>query len=212
MLIVRMLWVNGNHIIAFFQARHHKKSTAQCDLILYEGIILGWSGMRGIVSLTAVLALPFTLQDGTPLAGRDIVIFITFFVILLTLLIPGLTLPILLRWLKIPQIPETQSLLQGRKTLLKIAEKEIESLTNLTHEERQFLLNYFTTRYRIFEISASSEKELHILESSRRKVIKVQRELLHKMEESREIDFKILKMLELELDLEETLRVKADLV
>jgi CPA1 family monovalent cation:H+ antiporter len=64
-------------------------------------VILGWCGMRGIVSLVAVLALPLTLADGTPFPFRDELIVLTFVVTLLTLVIPGLTLAPLMRALRI---------------------------------------------------------------------------------------------------------------
>lgn len=55
--------------------------------------VLGWTGMRGVVSLAAALSIPVTLADGTPFPQRNLILFITFMVILLTLLVQGLTLP-----------------------------------------------------------------------------------------------------------------------
>ncbi len=60
-------------------------------------LVLGWAGMRGVVSLAAALALPLTVADGSPFPGRDLVIFLTFAVILATLVGQGLTLPWLIR-------------------------------------------------------------------------------------------------------------------
>ncbi len=58
--------------------------------------------MRGVVSLAAALALPLTLRDGpTPFPGRDLILFLTFVVILATLVLQGLSLPPLIRWLGI---------------------------------------------------------------------------------------------------------------
>ncbi len=56
-------------------------------------LILGWSGMRGVVSLAAALAIPITLDNGAAFPQRNLILFITFVVILLTLLVQGLTLP-----------------------------------------------------------------------------------------------------------------------
>lgn len=56
-------------------------------------LILGWTGMRGVVSLAAALAIPPTLVGGAAFPYRNLILFITFVVILLTLLIQGLTLP-----------------------------------------------------------------------------------------------------------------------
>jgi len=61
--------------------------------------ILGWSGMRGVVSLAAALALPETLASGAPLPGRNLLIFLAFSVTLATLVLQGLTLPLLIKLL-----------------------------------------------------------------------------------------------------------------
>ncbi|MEC5393909.1 Na+/H+ antiporter [Bergeyella sp. RCAD1439] len=64
-------------------------------------LLLGWTGMRGVVSLAAALSIPMTLEDGTAFPQRNLILFITFVVILLTLVVQGLTLPFLIRQLKI---------------------------------------------------------------------------------------------------------------
>ena len=61
------------------------------------GTILAWSGMRGAVSLAAALALPLTTDPGAAFPNRELVIFLTFSVILGTLVVQGLTLPALIR-------------------------------------------------------------------------------------------------------------------
>jgi len=63
--------------------------------------IIAWTGMRGVVSLAAALALPLTQQDNSPFPGRDLILFFTFVVILTTLVVQGLSLPLLIRWLGI---------------------------------------------------------------------------------------------------------------
>lgn len=60
-------------------------------------LLLGWTGMRGVVSLAAALAIPVTLDNGNVFPHRNLILFITFVVILLTLLIQGLTLPYLIK-------------------------------------------------------------------------------------------------------------------
>jgi monovalent cation/hydrogen antiporter len=62
-----------------------------------ERLLIGWSGMRGAVSLAAALALPLELDSGAPLADRDLMIYLTVAVILFTLVAQGLTLPALVR-------------------------------------------------------------------------------------------------------------------
>lgn len=60
-------------------------------------MLLGWTGMRGVVSLAAALSIPLTLPGGAPFPHRNLILFITFMVILLTLLIQGLTLPFMIK-------------------------------------------------------------------------------------------------------------------
>lgn len=60
-------------------------------------LLLGWTGMRGVVSLAAALAIPVALSDGTAFPQRNLILFITFVAILLTLVIQGLTLPYFIR-------------------------------------------------------------------------------------------------------------------
>jgi monovalent cation/hydrogen antiporter len=64
--------------------------------ILLVPLLLGWTGMRGVVSLAAALAIPVTLSSGENFPHRNLILFITFIVILLTLVVQGLTLPFLI--------------------------------------------------------------------------------------------------------------------
>lgn len=64
-----------------------------------EIFVVGWIGMRGVVSLAAALALPITLADGTPFPHRDLILFLTFSSIVVTLVLQGLTLPAVIRYL-----------------------------------------------------------------------------------------------------------------
>jgi CPA1 family monovalent cation:H+ antiporter len=59
--------------------------------------VLAWAGMRGAVSLAAALALPLTTDAGSAFPNRDLIVFLTFAVILATLVVQGLTLPALIR-------------------------------------------------------------------------------------------------------------------
>jgi Na+/H+ antiporter len=65
-------------------------------------ILLGWTGMRGVVSLAAALSIPVALSSGNPFPNRDMILFITFSVILVTLVLQGLTLPALVKLVNMP--------------------------------------------------------------------------------------------------------------
>ena len=61
--------------------------------------VLGWAGMRGVLALAAAMSLPEKLSDGSPFPQRNLIIFLTFSVILVTLVLQGLTLPSVIRML-----------------------------------------------------------------------------------------------------------------
>jgi CPA1 family monovalent cation:H+ antiporter len=63
--------------------------------------MVAWTGIRGVVSLAAALALPLTIGNGAPFPERDLILFLTFIVILVTLVAQGLSLPLLIHWLGI---------------------------------------------------------------------------------------------------------------
>jgi CPA1 family monovalent cation:H+ antiporter len=67
--------------------------------------ITSWAGMRGVVSLATALALPYALQNGDAFPQRNVILFITFVVILVTLVVQGLTLPWLVRRLGVQESP-----------------------------------------------------------------------------------------------------------
>jgi Na+/H+ antiporter len=79
------------------------KVTADALLDVKNSLIIGWSGMRGIVSLAIAIGLPEEIADGKPFPERDAIIFISVVVVLITLIVQGLSLPWLVRRLKIDQ-------------------------------------------------------------------------------------------------------------
>jgi Na+/H+ antiporter len=100
-------------------------------------LVLGWTGMRGVVSLAAALSIPVHLADGSPFPQRNLILFITFIVILLTLSLQGLTLPYLIRKLNLPDFDkviseeETDNLIRKKMAeqgLLHIRKKHKEPL------------------------------------------------------------------------------------
>ena len=208
LIVIRMAWVYLYHGIIIFYTQKKNKSTLSSSQILKESAIIGWSGMRGIVSLAMALALPYKMLDNTPLAGRDEVLFITFVVILLTLLITGFSLPWLIHKLKFKTFDPMMHIMNvARRKLSKIAHEEIEKLYekgNINQEDKDFLITYFCTHNKILEISSAKHTSVPALEVARIKVIDTQRKNLIKMWENGEIDEKQISRLEHELDIEET--------
>ncbi|MDP9105870.1 MAG: Na+/H+ antiporter [Candidatus Eremiobacteraeota bacterium] len=90
LVVVRMLWV----YVAAWVPRALSPGLRARDPMpsLAALLMIGWTGMRGIVSLAAALALPLTAQGGSAFPARDAIVFITFVVIFVTLVGQGLTL------------------------------------------------------------------------------------------------------------------------
>jgi CPA1 family monovalent cation:H+ antiporter len=97
--------------------------------------LLSFTGIRGVVSLAAALALPTELADGSPFPHRDLVLFLTFSVILVTLVGQGLALPAVVRWLGLGTIglaerrAERDEELGARRTGVEAALKRLDQLT-----------------------------------------------------------------------------------
>ncbi|HEX4653849.1 MAG TPA: Na+/H+ antiporter [Candidatus Udaeobacter sp.] len=91
--------------------------------------IFGWAGMRGVVSLAAAFALPIALSDGRRFPGRDYILFLTFSVILITLVLQGLTLPLLIRKLGIQEDAEADE--EERRARLEANKAAIDFIENM---------------------------------------------------------------------------------
>ncbi len=90
--------------------------------------VVGWTGMRGVVALAAAISLPETLGDGRPFAQRNLIVFLTFAVILVTLVVQGLSLPSLIRWLGLAgQGEDPTEEMEARRAVLTAAIAYIES-------------------------------------------------------------------------------------
>lgn len=208
MIAIRIAWVYARGTIKYFIAAHKPHATTICPQIVHNTVIIGWSGMRGIVSLTAALALPFAFP------GRNIVIFMTFMVILLTLLIPGLTLDPLIRWLDIryqPEHPDTHRVL---KQLAKTAEEKLKRLhdTNkMSDDELEFLQTYFRQQRPLLDFAIHGHKRMSNLSDIRLQVLQKQRKELLEMWESGDIDDQLLRLIEHQLDIEESHLTRAQL-
>lgn len=82
-------------------------------------LIFGWAGMRGVVSLAAALSIPIAFHSGQAFPNRNLILFITFFVIMVTLILQGLTLPWLIKWLDMSDPDFTISYEQQRNLVRK---------------------------------------------------------------------------------------------
>ncbi len=98
-IVVRLVWCYpALYIPAFLENRYGKRERPAS---LRNGFVIAWSGMRGIVSLASALSIPLLTANGASFPGRDVIIFITFVVIFVTLVFQGLTLIPILKWLDV---------------------------------------------------------------------------------------------------------------
>ena len=98
-IFVRILWVFPGAYLPVLLSRKGLKDVRKIDWRYVT--IIAWTGMRGVVSLAAAMAIPLTLANGEAFPERNMIVFITFFVIFFTLVVQGLSLPLLIRLLKI---------------------------------------------------------------------------------------------------------------
>jgi monovalent cation/hydrogen antiporter len=96
-------------------------------------VFLSWAGMRGAVSLAAALALPLSTDAGAPFPGRDLILFLTFSVILATLVGQGLTLPLLIRALGLED--DGGEAREDAKARIRAAEAALARLAELEAED-----------------------------------------------------------------------------
>ncbi len=95
LILTRILWVFPTTYLPRFLS---KKFSKDDPFPSWKSVfIVSWTGMRGAISLAAALALPLTLASGGQFPNRNLIIFITFFVILATLVVQGLSLPTIIR-------------------------------------------------------------------------------------------------------------------
>lgn len=130
-ILVRILWVfPAIYLPRWFLQNHARNNpTPRWRHVM----IIAWTGMRGVLSLAAALALPITRQDGTPFPGRDLILFLTFTVIIVTLVVQGLSLPPLIRWLGIKE--DISSAMEERKARLKANQEAYASLKDIDEKD-----------------------------------------------------------------------------
>jgi monovalent cation/hydrogen antiporter len=181
-----------------------------------ERIVTGWAGMRGAVSLAAALALPLETDAGAPLPDRDLILFITFALILVTVVGQGLTLPALIRRLGLREdgaIEEAEEirarLAASRAALERLDELEVEEWTRDDTIER--VRGVYQFRQRRFKVRAGALEDEEGIEDRSlgyqrvmHELFAVQRRALVMLRNDGTISSDVMRRIEHELDLEES--------
>ena len=202
LLLVRALWIFGTvYVPERLRGRSDSPSGGAC------AIVLSWAGMRGVVSLAAALAIPTTVP------ARDAIVIVTLTVIVFTLLGQGLTLPWLIRRLKLasdePRRREEEAM--ARQRLLEAATQRIDELYPGWPGHHPLLDQLRETyRHRSEHIErqrdpvvGEEDRELIEHREIKRTVIDSERKALAQLGAGGEITSEVLRGLERELDLEE---------
>jgi CPA1 family monovalent cation:H+ antiporter len=177
--------------------------------------IVAWSGMRGVVSLASAFTIPELLLNGQLFPHRNLILFITFSVILFTLIFQGLTLPLLIKWLNIQG--DDGSLNEQKLQLNKqLAEAAINYLNNNFTQEVNNNEDYKRIKERYERIAQEAEQLMSSYPQNKQskrtivkartaalELIKIQRVQLEEMRDKDEYKQELLRNKEHELDLEE---------
>ncbi len=212
-IIVRLLWVFPAAYIPRLISRQLRDRDPYPDWRLL--LLIGWTGMRGIVSLAAALALPLTTNNGAPFPHRDSIVFLTFGAILVTLVLQGLTLPALIGWLKIREDDGIErEEMEGR---LRAAEAALDRLDELTTQDKTLaeaeMVQWLRTQYseRIRRISAccvamdrGSYEQLAAFRQLQHEMLTAERRTAIKLRNQGIINDEVLHRIERDLDLEST--------
>ncbi|QIP16030.1 Na+/H+ antiporter [Spirosoma aureum] len=212
-ILSRFIWV----FVAGYLPRLVANRTAKPSL-LFSGklnTVIGWTGMRGVLSLATALALPLTLRNGSPFPQRDLIIFFTYCVIFSTLVLQGLALPYLIRWLNItPDQRAKQEEINLRIQLASMAIEHLEANYSLSEEVSDEALALLKHKYetridrlrlhqngRRTNVNASEVRETMRIQLE---IIRVERELATRLRREGQKDDEVLRTILYELDLEES--------
>ncbi len=174
-------------------------------------LLLGWTGMRGVVSLAAALSIPAMLPNTSTLfPHRNLILFITFMVILLTLLIQGLTLPYLIQRSRLfeftDDMPEDEAKLKVRNELA----KHTLQLLKTKHQEGQYKDAYLQRMIEQWELKLSQPDNMKMTEATKRNYLELlesQRRFLADLNKDVTLDDAVIRWQTYQIDLEEE-RVK----
>jgi CPA1 family monovalent cation:H+ antiporter len=204
LLVGRILSTFGASVFTVFISRY---ITTADNRPGWKGpLALGWAGMRGVVSLAAALSIPTHLSNGNPFPQRDLILFITFVVIVLSLLVQGLSLPWLIRKIKLED-PDNRPALEEQDSQVRkrLAEFSLDFIKKQNGSSDNQFLRQLVARFNndhlppelIHKEDHSRYKEIYtdLLESQRLFLVNLNKEL--------EIDEAIIRKYQGLVDLEE---------
>ncbi|MEO6734557.1 MAG: Na+/H+ antiporter [Ferruginibacter sp.] len=212
-VIIRFIWVFPAAMLPRFLSKHIRDTEAFDPRNL---VVFGWAGMRGVVSMAAALALPILLPNGEAFPHRNLIIYLTFCVILFTLVLLGLTLPWIVRKMGITPYSIAAEEYEVRTNVITDTITHIEENLSMVHDD---LLHNIKSKYEVkynrlqkTDLPANYFGKGQTLAGNifneytqiQIDLINVERKTLDRLHRSGQASEEILRKIERELDLEET--------
>lgn len=212
-ILIRIIWVFPSTYLPRIMSKRIRETESRPT---WQNVfIVAWSGMRGVVSLASGLAVPLALTDGTAFPQRNLILFITFIVILFTLVLQGLSLPAMIKWLKIKDDGENREE-QEAAVRLRLATVSLDHMQASYPEEVGAIEAFNRLRDRYERMIENASNKLLKAENETAKpdflpkyrnmlveIVSVKRQELQKLKREQIYSDEILKAREWELDLEE---------
>ena len=174
---------------------------------------IAWTGMRGAVTIAAALLIPLHTDSGAPFPDRELIIFLAFAVVLATLVGQGLTLPAVIRALRL-EADDSTAEAEEAHARIRAAEAALERLEELEHETwvledtAERLRGQY--RFRIDRFAARTdpgadgmiEKRSALYQRLRRELLEAERHAVVELRNTGEISDEVMRRVERDLDLE----------
>ena len=208
----RAAWLLVTYIVARVSARAREDDPAPS---WQAKVVIAWSGMRGAVSLAAALSIPLTTEAGNGFPDRGLIIFLTFGVILVTLVLQGLTLPGLIRVLDLEDDGLEEK--EEAKARIYAAEAGLARLEELVEEDwvredtAERIRGMYGFRQQRFrdriepdsDGAGAAEDRSLAFQRLRRELLDAERQAVHDLRRQRRIDDDVMRRVVRDLDLEE---------
>jgi monovalent cation/hydrogen antiporter len=210
-ILVRILWVFLSTYVP--RALNRRLPAHSLYPVWHEPALISWIGIRGGISLAAALAIPTSLANGSPFPRRNEILILTFAVILVTLVIQGLSLPRLLRWLNFPtDDAERAEEQRARETVAAVALQFLASTTKEDEIHRRAVLHLqdiYRNRAEGLDLADQARQRnsettyLNQIDSLDRELVRLQRSALIDLRDRGTISDAVLRRFQVLLDLEE---------
>ncbi len=206
-ILLRLIWVFPGAWISLFMRRHLHLGNGE-TFSPAAIFIVGWSGMRGVLALAAAISLPEKLNNGAMLPQRNIIIFLTFCVIFATLVLQGLSLPVLIRKLGLSGVLGHASEEElARREMITAALASLDRLREESGDARTEVHDQLERYYkrRLARLEDRASKDGHRPDVSHDSIAQqlrgVERSVALKLRNENKIHDEVLRTLERELDL-----------